>query len=262
MGPVARVLFEARSVQSLNPVAHENFISHRHHPRRIPHKINNSPKSTPKAHSGACNTVAVMKEPRTELQIAASRANGARSRGPVTAKGKRAAAANADHATGPVTPEGKAHSAQNAIRHGLLADTLVFPGESEERFCDLLATLEQELQPAPGIETDQVHVIAAAHWRRMRLWSVEKSQYLEETAKRLEAAGHRQEQDTGEPPLTHLTRSFRTLSDVSRALELLNRYESRYSREYRNALACFKNHRADKEREMKRERAQRMRKVG
>jgi hypothetical protein len=201
-----------------------------------------------------------MKAPRTDLQIAASRANGARSRGPVTEKGKRVAAANAAHATGPVTPEGKASTAQNAIRHGLLADTLVFPGESEERFCDLLAVLEQELQPAPGIETDQVHLIAVAHWRRMRLWSVEKSQYLEETAKRLAASGHRRDADTGETPLTHLTRSFRTLADESRALELLNRYESRYSREYRNALTCFKNHRADKERAMMR--AERARKVG
>jgi hypothetical protein len=199
-----------------------------------------------------------MRAPRTELQIAASRANGARSRGPVTDNGKRVAAANTARSTGPVTPQGQARSAQNAIRHGLLADTLVFPGESEQRFCDLLATLEQELQPEPGIETDQVHLIAVAHWRRMRLWSVEKSQYLEETAKRLAAAGHRQEADTGETPLTNLTRSFRTLSDESRALELLNRYETRYSREYRNALACFKNHRAD----MKRERAQRARRVG
>jgi hypothetical protein len=31
-------------------------------------------------------------------------------------------------------------------------------------------------------------------------------------------------------------------------MELLNRYESRYSREYRNALACFKNQRADMKR--------------
>jgi hypothetical protein len=101
-----------------------------------------------------------------------------------------------------------------------------------------IAVLEQELQLAPGIETDQVHLIAVAHWRRMRLGSVETSQYVEETAKRLAAAGHRQE-------ATHLTRSFRSLSDETRALELLNRNGSRYCREYRNALACFKNHRED-----------------
>jgi hypothetical protein len=211
-----------------------------------------------KTRSRVCHNVGVMKVPRTELQIAASRANGARSRGPVSEKGKRVAAANSALSTGPITPEGKARTGQNAVRHGLLADTLVFPGESEERFCDLVIRLENELQPEPGIETDQVHLIAVAQWRRMRLWSVEKSQYLEETAKRLEAAGHRREQDTGETPITHFTRSFRTLADESCVLELLNRCETRYSREYRNALACFKNHSAD----MKRERAQRILKVG
>jgi hypothetical protein len=136
-----------------------------------------------------------MKPLRTERQIAASRANSARSRGPATAKGNRVAAANAALPTGPITPEGKARTAKNAIRHGLLAGTLVFPGESEPRFCGRLATLEQGLQPEPGIETDQVHQIAVAHWRRMRLWSVDKSQ-------RLAAAGHRQEQSIGETPPT------------------------------------------------------------
>lgn len=55
-------------------------------------------------------------------------------------------------------------------------------------------------------------------------------------------------QDSGETPIGHLTPSFRSLSDETRAMELLNRYESRYSREYRNALACFKNQRADMKR--------------
>jgi hypothetical protein len=185
------------------------------------------------------------KVPRTERQIAAARANGAKSRGPVTPQGKRASAANAAFSTGPVTPEGKARSSWNATRHGLLADSLVFDGESEERFCAVLAELEAELQPEPGVEASQVEVMAVAHWRRMRLWSVEKVQYYEETAKRLAASGD-PDYDT---PLTHMTRSFRSLSDESRSMELLNRYESRYNREYQRALACFTNHRAQKQKE-------------
>jgi hypothetical protein len=195
------------------------------------------------------------KTPGTERQIAAARANGAKSRGPKTPQGKRASAANAAFSTGPVAPEGKARSSRNAIRHGLLADSTVFDGESEERFFAFLAALEAELQPEPGIEASQVEVIAVAHWRRMRLWSVEKVQYFEETAKRL-AAAQRPGDSGDEPAITQLTQSFRSLSDESRAMELLNRYESRYSREYQRALACFKNHRADKQPINIRERAE------
>lgn len=187
--------------------------------------------------------------PRTELQIATARANGAKSRGPKTPHGKRASAANAAFANGPVTPEGKARSSQNATRHGLLADSTVFDGESAERFAALLAELEAELQPEPGIEASQVVVMAVAHWRRMRLWSVEKVQYFEETAKRLAALAQLPDDPAADPAITQLTRSFRSLSDESRSMELLNRYETRYSREYQRALACFKSHRADKKKE-------------
>ncbi len=61
---------------------------------------------------------------RTERQIEASRANGAKSRGPVT-------------------PEGRRNSCGNALKHGLFADTIVLKGELEERFLELLADFER-----------------------------------------------------------------------------------------------------------------------
>jgi hypothetical protein len=166
------------------------------------------------------------------LRIASSRANGAKSRGPLTEEGKRASAANSAKSTGPVTPEGKASSSQNATRHGLLADSMVLEGESEDRFCAYLSCLEDELQPEPGIESSLVETMAVAHWRRMRIWSLEKAHYILESAKRL---------GDGETPIIQLARSFRSLSDQSRALELLNRYETRLSREFQRALACVKD---------------------
>ncbi len=185
-----------------------------------------------------------MRTTRSPLQIAAARANGAKSRGPVTAEGKRAAAANTAKSTGPVTPEGKARSSRNATRHGLLADSIVLHGESDDRFSALVSSLESELHPDPGIESAQTEIMAVAHWRRMRLWSLEKALYVQETRKRQAAAGD--DGDDGETPITHLARSFRSLADESRAMELLNRYETRYGREYLRALACFNNQRARK----------------
>ena len=163
---------------------------------------------------------------RSPLQIAAARANGA----------------NTAKSTGPVTPEGKARSSRNATRHGLLADSMVLHGESDDRFCALLSCLENELHPEPGIESGQTEIMAVAHWRRMRLWSLEKALYVQQTLKRQAAADNcinagNDEGADGETPITHLARSFRSLADESRAMELLNRYETRYSREYLRALA-------------------------
>ena len=141
-----------------------------------------------------------MKSPGSPLQIAAARANGAKSRGPVMAEGKRASAANSANSTGPVTSEGKARSSRNATRHGLLSDSMVLHGESDARFCALLDTLENELQPTPGIESIQTEVMAIAHWRRMRLWSLEKAFYLQETLKRQDAQAGHEEGEDGEPP--------------------------------------------------------------
>ena len=66
-------------------------------------------------------------------RILASRENGRRSRGPVTAAGKES-------------------SSQNALRHGLLARCVVLESESGEGFAALLQQHLDRLQPADGVE--------------------------------------------------------------------------------------------------------------
>ncbi len=181
-----------------------------------------------------------MKAARTELQIAAARANGARSRCPVTGKGKRVAAATSANPSDPSFPKAKPAPRKTLSAMASSPTPWSSPANPAKRFRDLRAVLEQELQSEPGIETGQVHLIAVAHWRRMRLCCVE-NRSEEPPASR----AARQEADTGETPITHRA-PFRTLSDESRALELLNPLREPLRRKYRNALACFKNHRADR----------------
>ena len=150
----------------------------------MPNEFNPLTSNLPTIPKIICHNSAVS----SKFRIAASRANGAKSRGPVTDEGKRIAALNSTHSTGPVTPEGKFRVSQNATRHGLLADSLVLEGESEARFCGLLAAFEAELQPESQIEHDQAEIMAVAQWRRMRLWSIEKAEYIEETRRRKAAA--------------------------------------------------------------------------
>jgi hypothetical protein len=103
------------------------------------------------------------------LRIEASRANGAKSRGPVTPEGKLASAENSKLSTGPVTPEGKARSSRNAITHGMLAGAIVLTEEETVRFSDELDLLEEELQPRTPVEFKLVRVMAVADWRQSPL---------------------------------------------------------------------------------------------
>ena len=187
------------------------------------------------------------------LRIEASRANGAKSRGPVTVAGRLAALANSAKSTGPVTQEGRERSAQNAIRHGILAESIVLDSESAERFSEVLSTLQDELQPNSSIESRYVETMALAEWRRLRLICIEKEQIAIES-ERQEAAELGGAEALKPIRLTAL--AFRAMSDNSRAQELLNRYESRYDRQYQRAFNGLRAYRADRRKSENAERSE------
>src|ERR1039457_6153643 len=87
-------------------------------------------------------------------RILSSRANGARSIGPVTAEGKR-------------------RSAQNATSHGLLAHQIVMQDESPEGFEAAMNNHLTRLQPADGMEFLMVEEMVASHWRLRRALAIE-----------------------------------------------------------------------------------------
>src|SRR5215472_10304635 len=87
-------------------------------------------------------------------RVLASRANGARSRGPVT-------------------PEGKKRSSINAIRHGLLANCVVLECEDPANFRALLQQHIDRLQPADEMEFGMIEEMVSAYWRMRRGWAIE-----------------------------------------------------------------------------------------
>src|SRR6266853_2503724 len=91
----------------------------------------------------------------TPKQLAASRANGAMSKGPVT-------------------PQGKLNSSRYATRHGMFADTIVLETESRDEFMELIEGLFEEHQPRTPTEIMMVDAIAAARWRQDRIWGMQK----------------------------------------------------------------------------------------
>jgi hypothetical protein len=151
---------------------------------------------------------------RTERQIQASRANGAKSRGPVT-------------------PEGKQTSAKNAITHGMLAESIVLGCESPDRFLAVLQSLLDEFEPQTPFEESLIEAMAAARWRQMRIWSMEKANMENRMQMRAEMSSAEEE------PATRAAMAFRALGDDGRSLDLINRYESRFERQYLRAYRCF-----------------------
>lgn len=85
---------------------------------------------------------------------------------------------NSLKSTGPKTLEGKAAVRYNAMKHGLLSQDVLLPGEDESALRELAALLRDELQPVGELESLLVDRIIAAHWRLRRLGRVETGIFL------------------------------------------------------------------------------------
>lgn len=142
---------------------------------------------------------------------------------------KQASRANGARSRGPKTVEGKARSSYNAVRHGMLADCLLLPGEDRSVFAALMAEFVERFQPLDGVELGLVEEMAACHWRLRRNWSAESeliAQAMDRQAPATPRAGRRN---------ALLGNAFKDLA-AAPELHLLNRYETRLHRMYQRAL--------------------------
>jgi hypothetical protein len=143
--------------------------------------------------------------------------------------------ANSKKSTGPKSKTGRATAAQNNLRHGVLAQIIVIPGESPERFAELLATFQAEFQPRTAVESVLVETLAVARWRQMRLWMMESANLTHEIENQLD------ESSASMDSSTRAALAFRILGDNSRSLDLMNRYETRFDRQYNRSLTQLLN---------------------
>ncbi len=180
------------------------------------------------------------------VRITSSRANGAKSRGPVTPEGKRISAANAAHSTGPVTPEAKARVSQNAITHGILAKSVVLANECPLSFEHSHAALRDELQPRTYIDNELVEIMAAAHWRRKRAWCIERDQLTHAIeARQVDAndqpPSENAASENAESPSMQTALAFGALCGGPGNLKSIRRYEVTWSREFLRHLSLYES---------------------
>jgi len=145
---------------------------------------------------------------RTLKQIAASRANGAKSKGPVT-------------------PEGKRNSSRNSTRQGMFADTLVLERENPAQFHELLNELLDEHEPSTPTQMMLVETIVAARWRQQRIWGLQKTNFDYDIASI---------ETNPENPAMRAVLALRTNDESIRSHELLLRFEIALDRQISRAL--------------------------
>ena len=170
----------------------------------------------PKAPSSSNSKEGPGKQPKpsSPRKIASCRANGAQSHGPTTPEGQQISAANL-----------------GILKHGMLAQTVVLPSESKERFEHLVDQLLAEHQPLTRTELNLVENMAVARWRRMRTWSIQRNDLTREIVKH--------EKNTSAPAAAAI--AFRALSDQSNSFSNAHRYETSYDRQYKSALRELTN---------------------
>jgi hypothetical protein len=134
----------------------------------------------------------------------ASRANGAKSRGPKSDAGRR-------------------RSSQNAIRHGLLAQCIVLKDECGDTFKQVLDYHVAKFKPADDVEFGIVEDMVAAQWRMRRTWSIETTLFDAALEKRTEPTG-----------AGRIAAAFAELAGGNQ-LNLLDRYEARLQRMYQRS---------------------------
>jgi hypothetical protein len=137
------------------------------------------------------------------------------------------ARANGAKSRGPVTPQGKARSSQNAVKHGLTATFSVLPCESKEDFEAVLEAHRAHHQPATQLEEELVRSLAIARWRLSRIAAIEAHLFDNEMAISQDEIDSK---FTDIDDLDRLAFVFSKLANQSQSLSLLIRYENSLTR--------------------------------
>ena len=149
---------------------------------------------------------------------------------------------NGAKAAGAKSPQGIQTSAMNALRHGLTSKTLVLANECPDKFNQLLQSYIEKFQPQDGVEMNLVDEMVAARWRQQRVWMVQTAATDLQMDKQVE------EFASSPYPVTEPTRiamAFHAMANQEKALDLLMRYETSYSRMHDRAMKALFRLRAE-----------------
>jgi hypothetical protein len=149
-----------------------------------------------------------------------------------TPKQIEAARINGRRSKGPVTPQGKLNSSGNNSRHGLLAQTVVLEGESQEGFNALLEYYTQTFQPQSAIETTLIETMTVAMWRLWRVWGAQKLALDRDIAV--------QDPEIGPTSVRAMFAMEGSVDNHSKP-DVLVRYETTFDRQFKSAVRLLES---------------------
>jgi hypothetical protein len=132
---------------------------------------------------------------------------------------------NSLKSTGPRTPEGKTSVRLNALKHGLLSEEVLLPGEDEGALRKIAESLRAQLQPVGELETLLVGRIISLLWRLRRLVRVEASIFAWELYGELAERAERQARAQESTMASMLIASHTSVTDKRKHGEALERAE-------------------------------------
>ena len=138
--------------------------------------------------------------------------------------------ANAAKSTGPVTEAGKLNSRLNAVKHGLTGHTVLRTPEQDATYNTYRARLYPDLAPANAIELDFAERIIYDSWRIHRASAIESNLYA-----LAEAAF-----DTGNPDQDAARNEAHAFQLHERSINLISLYQQRLQRSVHRDLVMLR----------------------
>jgi hypothetical protein len=164
--------------------------------------------------------------PRTKSvspkQLAANRANTARS-------------------TGPKSEKGKATVSLNALRHGLTSQVVVLPTEDRSAYVNFCHGIVADFAPTDEIEHRLAQFVADDLWRLDRARAVETNMFA---VGRIEAEPARDHDD--DPEMHNALATARTFLDHASKFGLLSLYEQRIARSMHKNMEALRKIQAER----------------
>ena len=130
---------------------------------------------------------------------------------------------NALQSTGPKTPEGKDAVRLNALKHGLLSQELLLPGEDEAALMGLTERLMADSQPEGTLEILLVEDIIVAYCRIRRFRRVEADMFARQLYEDMREQAQSEAKSYEGGDLTDLIESVTTIKDEQKHKEALSR---------------------------------------